>query len=458
MFQNSLGKVALALAMPTSILLIYWIYKNRATDDEVYSQHRVVTARNTVIEVLVPQKAVGAVIGRQGSVIKQIQKESGARLHFKDKENENEKKENRTVVIIGNTESAQQAELMIQQIISGIPEMLTEEVEVPSYSLGCLIGKNGVNIRDMTRISGAKILIERAEDFKSPDQPRVVALTGSREQIDMAVELIEEKLQELEEIRAQKNKPEGTNDLANKNTRERTKLKSVPQEKEEWDTSVAALQDSTHPAEPDLPLTICVSAVEHPGHFWVQVVGPKALQLEKLQKEITAFVHTNEAKLNYSMKEVIPGELVASQFEDDSDQTYYRAKVLGETEDGKLDLYFIDFGDNAFVDKKDVYKLRSDFQTFPPQAIECQLANVEPVGGSWSDEAIVYFEEISHCAEWKVLSARVVNYKNDEKGQQRPLLQLFDLNQREKIDIAAELIKRGYAVEVDSTHQATKGI
>ena len=39
-----------------------------------------------------------------------------------------------------------------------------------------------------------------------------------------------------------------------------------------------------------------MSAVENPGHFWVQMVGSKALQLEEIQNQITAFVSTADAR------------------------------------------------------------------------------------------------------------------------------------------------------------------
>ena len=32
-------------------------------------------------------------------------------------------------------------------------------------------------------------------------------------------------------------------------------------------------------------------------------------------------------------------------------------------------------------------KLHTDFQSFPHQAVHCCLANVEPLGESWTDEA-----------------------------------------------------------------------
>lgn len=51
------------------------------------------------------------------------------------------------------------------------------------------------------------------------------------------------------------------------------------------------------------------------------------------------------------------GEMVAAKFEE-GDESFYRAKVLGVVDDGKIDLYFVDYGDNAFADPGTVYRLR----------------------------------------------------------------------------------------------------
>ena len=56
------------------------------------------------------------------------------------------------------------------------------------------------------------------------------------------------------------------------------------------------------------------------------------------------------------MTDVVPGSLVAAKFEPD-DPIYYRAKILREI-DGNLDLYFVDYGDNGFVNISSVFKLR----------------------------------------------------------------------------------------------------
>ncbi|CAL1539566.1 unnamed protein product [Lymnaea stagnalis] len=430
---GKLARISLALAMPTSILLIYWLYRHWSQDDEVFGPNRVITTRNTNIEILVPQRAVGAIIGRQGSNIKLIQKKTGARLHFKDRKASEDndksfKQTHRTIVILGSPESAQLAELMVHQVIADIPETTTEEIEVPSYFLGGLIGKGGVTIRELTKASGARIHIGPSQDYKSSEKPRVIALTGSREQIDSALELIEQKLEALEDSRVNSKRIGMT--PSNKK-REKIKLTPVTRDDTPWDLPKESLVPDKL-ADNSL-LDVYVSAVEHPGHFWVQVVGKKALQLEQIQKDITAFVSTTDAKQNYTVTDIIPGELVAAPFDEGTDTTYYRAKILCETADGKVDLYFIDFGDNTFAEKEDIFKLRPDFKSFPPQAVECQLANVEPIGDSWTEEAITCFENLSYCAQWKVVSARVVSYKLDDRGLQIPLIQLTSTSEGQVI-------------------------
>ena len=44
-----------------------------------------------------------------------------------------------------------------------------------------------------------------------------------------------------------------------------------------------------------------------------------------------------------------------------------------------------------------------------------------PAEEEWSDEACLAFEELTHCAKWKVLSARTVGYDDD-----LPCIQLVD--------------------------------
>ena len=87
----------------------------------------------------------------QFEFVDKVQAESGARIHFKD---EVATDTERILMVRGNQESAQKAEMMIKQIIHDIPEVHTIDLFVPQRFLGRLIGKNGDNIRNLQRWTG----------------------------------------------------------------------------------------------------------------------------------------------------------------------------------------------------------------------------------------------------------------------------------------------------------------
>lgn len=80
-------------------------------------------------------------------------------------------------------------------------------------------------------------------------------------------------------------------------------------------------------------------------------------------------------------------------------------------------------------------------------------------------EAVDRFEEWTHVAQWKRLSARLNGCCTREKtrakreGSPVPGVDLFDVNNDQDIDIAEELVKHGYATfkkeELRSSSRAT---
>ena len=108
---------------------------------------------------------------------------------------------------------------------------------------------------------------------------------------------------------------------------------------------------------------------------------------------------------------------------------------------------YVDYGDSCCVARDMLRQLRPDFLSLSFQAVECKLSNVRPKGDGWNDEAVDVFEDLTHCAHWKVLIAKTIHYVT--KGDAMlPCLRLYDTNGPEDIDINLELIKRGFAEEV----------
>ena len=50
------------------------------------------------------------------------------------------------------------------------------------------------------------------------------------------------------------------------------------------------------------------------------------------------------------------GDLVAAPF--DEDKNYYRAKVMEVLDDGRVDVYFLDYGDSLFIASPSLFPLQ----------------------------------------------------------------------------------------------------
>ncbi|XP_057898631.1 tudor and KH domain-containing protein [Melospiza georgiana] len=192
--------------------------------------------------------------------------------------------------------------------------------------------------------------------------------------------------------------------------------------------------DFSFPA--DEHLDVYVSAAESPGHFWIQLLGTRSLQLDKLTAEMGLFYQSSPPVPPPSVQ---PGAIVAAPYLDDGE--WYRARVLGTLDNGHLDLYYVDFGDNGQAPPEALRALRSDFLSLPFQAIECSLAGIVPSGGSWPEAALQEFDRLTGCAQWAPLVARICSY-----GPAGPCLRLYSRCQGQSLDVGAELVRLGYAV------------
>ena len=69
-------------------------------------------------------------------------------------------------------------------------EVVEEKVEVPSNSIGAIIGRGGSEIVNMERVSGAKIQTPRRDDGDPDAATKVVTVSGTASQIEKAKEMI----------------------------------------------------------------------------------------------------------------------------------------------------------------------------------------------------------------------------------------------------------------------------
>ncbi|XP_063032255.1 tudor and KH domain-containing protein [Melospiza melodia melodia] len=371
----------------------------------------------------------------------------------------------------------------------------TEQLHVPQRAVGRIIGRGGETVRAICRSSGARVECGAHDPDGSLAPLRIIRLLGTRAEVEAAKKLIMEKLSEDKAFRRElaqaaaarcprkqplgsRREPpvppasggapgsggggwqecwdaewapaggtgaaagsDGVEQEAEMGSEERRDAGMVePRELRDSgeEPPVAKFEvpspDFSFPA--DEHLDVYVSAAESPGHFWIQLLGTRSLQLDKLTAEMGLFYQSSPPVPPPSVQ---PGAIVAAPYLDDGE--WYRARVLGTLDNGHLDLYYVDFGDNGQAPPEALRALRSDFLSLPFQAIECSLAGIVPSGGSWPEAALQEFDRLTGCAQWAPLVARICSY-----GPAGPCLRLYSRCQGQSLDVGAELVRLGYAV------------
>lgn len=166
------------------------------------------------LQIMVPDRTVGLIIGRGGETIRDLQERSGCHVNIVGES----KSVNglRPVNLIGPYEAASKAKEMIMEIVEsdnrsnngppppgrnnnnqpregGGPDKIQDTISVPSEAVGMIIGKGGETIREMQNTTGCKINV--IQQPRSGETDREIELVGSRDSINRAKQAIEEKVE-----------------------------------------------------------------------------------------------------------------------------------------------------------------------------------------------------------------------------------------------------------------------
>ncbi|XP_012378094.1 tudor and KH domain-containing protein isoform X2 [Dasypus novemcinctus] len=442
---STIQKIALGLGIPASATVAYILYRRYRESRE--ERLTFVGEDDIEIEMRVPQEAVKLIIGRQGANIKQLRKQTGARIDVDtedvgdervllisgfpvqasgakitcDKESEGTLLLSRLIKISGTQREVAAAKHLILEKVSEDEELRkriahSAETRVPR--------KQPISVRreEVTEPGGAGEPTMWKNTGTSKVQATTLAVPPHNGGGDMAV------VGPAQEEGAW-GKPNGDN------LQEESGAQASPE------MSVFEIPSPDFSFHADEYLEVYVSASEHPNHFWIQIIGSRSLQLDKLVSEMTQH-YDNSLPEDLTVQ---VGDIVAAPLP--TNGSWYRARVLGTLENGNLDLYFVDFGDNGDCPLKDLRALRSDFLSLPFQAIECSLARIAPTGEQWEEEALDEFDRLTHCADWKPLVAKISSYVQTGISTW-PKIYLYDTSNGKKLDIGLELVRKGYAVEL----------
>ncbi|XP_034564293.1 tudor and KH domain-containing protein [Notolabrus celidotus] len=394
----------------------------------------------------------------------------------------------------GSKEQVLLARCVLENLVTEC-EPVTEALEVPQTALGRIIGRGGESLKLITRTTGVKVFCPK-EKAHVPGANGSMTITGTRDEVKQAKELILEKVREDTMVRmkisqssAQRKKrghtavnqrpeetetevPVGLNnngpyvqteknglihthrtpveeadDIFGKMEELQIINKATEQEESMSTDSISEISKFEIPSpdlsfQPDEHLEVYVSAYENPNHFWIQILGVRSLQLDKLTEEMNRF-YSSGSPTEQKVETVVVGDIVAAPYRDHS--TWNRARVLGVLSSGLVDLYYVDFGDNGELPRDGLCRMRSDFLSLPFQAIECSLAGVRPKGDVWTEAALDDFEELTFCACWRPLQAKLCSYSHSDISSW-PSVRLYDSSEGKTVDIGEELVRRGHAV------------
>nr|XP_032608767.2 tudor and KH domain-containing protein isoform X1 [Taeniopygia guttata]XP_032608771.2 tudor and KH domain-containing protein isoform X1 [Taeniopygia guttata] len=464
---SSLQKTALLLGLPAAATVCYILYRRYRESRE--AQVTLVADEGLEVALRVPRTALKALIGRRGATINRLRQETGAQISVEEEEEEEEEEEaeGRSLVqISGSPGQVCRARAAVLRIVADSAPV-AEQLRVPQRAVGRIIGRGGETVRGICRSSGARV--ECGHEGDAGLAPlRLIRLLGTRKEVEAAKKLIMEKLAEDKAFRRELAAAAAARCPRKQPLGSRREPPPGPPPgapgspggwQECWDTdwAPAAGGEGAEPAaegeEPpagkfevpspdfsfpvDEHLDVYVSAAESPGRFWVQLLGARSLQLDRLTAEMGHFYRSSAPVPPPSLQ---PGDIVAAPYLAGGE--WCRARVLGPLDNGHLGLSYVDFGDSGEAPPEALRALRSDFLSLPFQAIECSLAGIVPSGGGWPAPALQEFVRLSGCARWAPLRAQICSY-----GPAGPRLRLFGRRGHgQSLDVGAELVRLGYAV------------
>lgn len=164
---------------------------------------------DVALKVLIPNYAAGAIIGKSGATITQLQADTGAQMKLSQNKEFFPGTNERVIVLTGSVDSIHAAVESLIQRVSTLPEppafaargesrseVRAQQVKlvVPARGVGILIGKGGENIKALQAASApAKIRISSKESDYGTNE-RIVTVFGTLEQLKSVTSTILDKL------------------------------------------------------------------------------------------------------------------------------------------------------------------------------------------------------------------------------------------------------------------------
>ncbi|CAK6446922.1 unnamed protein product [Pipistrellus nathusii] len=217
------------------------------------------------------------------------------------------------------------------------------------------------------------------------------------------------------------------------------------QEEEEEPEAALYCQSLAEEVEEELPLPALrsvhlkintfydaqVEFVRDPSEFWIGLRKHRGT-FSKLMKRMCSF-YSSARKLDGVVLKPKADDLCCAKWMENG---YYRALVT-RLDDKNVDVFLVDRGNSETVDWCDVRLLLPQFRRLPGLALRCTLADIWPVAGTWSQEAISFFKKT-------VLHKELVIHVLDKKDKQY-VVEILDESRTGEENIGKLIAQAGYA-------------
>lgn len=163
---------------------------------------------DVMVKMLVTDNIAGAIIGREGSTIMELQRETGARVKVSQASDFFPGTSERTILLAGSMNSVLQVQELIWQKISEFSKSrdgsgghnnnsVTGKLLIPYDCGGLIIGRGGTTIRYIQEESSARVQITSKEnDASKISRERVMTISGTLDACVKASELVFLKMME----------------------------------------------------------------------------------------------------------------------------------------------------------------------------------------------------------------------------------------------------------------------
>lgn len=287
--------------------LLYLYMKRRERDKKKDDGDDSAAEPIEVLEFVVKNQQVPAIVGRNSVVLKGIEDKTRTEIRLRESD------ENHQICSIKGARDDVKLAKQLIDVEAAKPCVITDEILVPTSSCGKIENYSGSVLHEICSKSSAKVWVDPGSR-KNQAETRRVLITGTEEQVKLAKKLIEEKIQEPAAEEPQ--------------TDEKKEFKREPRLASPY-ASNASITTTDSPREVMLPspeklknndgqLEVFVSAVNSPSRFWVQLVGPQSTELDFLVDTMTEYYNMKENQELHQIREPYLGQIVAAMYFNDN--------------------------------------------------------------------------------------------------------------------------------------------